>query len=109
MFEITTSRTHIFCQLTCLLLGAFVVLQTGFFASISTKWVFIGVDGWAPAIIVILLNPLIMMVMAFAFDFASGDKANTATYESTQSMMHLLFCLTAGVIMICQLMVFIRA
>ena len=106
MFEILTSRSHIFCQLTCLLLGVFVILKTGFFAPISTEWVFVGVNSVAPAIIVVLLNPLIMMIMAFAFDIVTGLDNGTATYEATQSLMQLVFCLAAALIMICQLMVF---
>ena len=108
MYEILSSRSHIFCQLTCLLLGVFVILQTGLFAPISTEWVFVGVDSTAPAIIVILLNPLIMLITAFALDLVSGDKPGSATYEITQSMMQFVFCMAACVIMLCQLMVFIK-
>ena len=85
-----------------------MIAQTGFFAPVSTKWVFIGIDAVAPAIIVILLNPLIMLITAFALDFVPGDKLGTETYEMTQSMMHFVFCMAACVIMFCQFMVFIK-
>lgn len=106
MFEILTSRSHIFCQLTCLLLGVFVILKTGFLAPVSTEWVFVGVNSMAPAIIVVLLNPLIMMIVSLLFDVVTGLDNDTASYEATQSLMHLIFCLAAALITICQLMVF---
>ena len=108
MYEILLSRVHIFSQLACLLVGVLILSKTGIWTSISTEWVFVGSDRMAPALIVVLINPLLVGVFAYLFDFALGLDNGTATYEGQKSLTYLLFSLTACVIMVCQFMIFIR-
>ena len=112
MFNILSSKTHIFSQLICSVLGVLIVLKIGIVNDALLEWTLLptgdGGKKYLDVWIVVLINPVFMALIAYTFDLIVGRDDGTATYEQQSSVMYLAFSVVAIVCMALQFTIFLK-
>jgi len=110
MFNILFSKTHIFSQLICSILGVLIVLKIGIGGDALLEWTLLptgsGTEKYLDVWIVVLINPIFMALIAYTLDLIVGSDDGTSTYEQQSNVMYLIFAVVAGICMALQLTIF---